>query len=556
MPNSNKQTRFLNKTWEKLYSYKNLLFILVCCIIIVTFFMGYLDYGLHFDKVNRLNNIISIINPNAYPINQTIFNLPFFGKEIPLMYKAYISSITDLRYLPLYFFDDYYIGLKLLDLAFFILTIFFSYKIIRKYTNYTYIFALLLIVNPLLYPQILFGFVYNMHILFFIYASDLLYRYYSYDQSNRWLLFGGTFLLFFSCNFFFYNTWILAAIFVISLLFFRKQLKKSTHSFKDLFVIASAFFIGLFNYITYNLYNGFPSISPFFLRLFSRQEYNENPIDAKLAKPFIEDIVYKLTKVIPRLYGEYSNLIFISFSIVLLAYIFISVILLKRKIADKYKYYFIPIVGLVIVIALILLSPKTFRADHYIRLSPLLELSIISIVILYSKVFASIWTKRISTAFLFLFLSLNIFMSYNSIQKASINKGTVNFSPAIFDLNDYLNANNIDYNNIIFTEWGFHAQLYFFNKGEVIINNIQYKLRNKKDPELSELVRSNLIAILEERKEVSKLYFPVSTVKLKYVSDALLKVVNKMGGKVYKQKVFYERSGQEVMYLYRVEGLD
>ncbi len=205
---------------------------------------------------------------------------------------------------------------------------------------------------------------------------------------------------------------------------------------------------------------------------------------------------------------------------------------------------------------MILLSPKTFRADHYIRLSPFLELSIISIAILYSKVFASIWIKRISTAFLFLFLSLNIFMSYNCAQKASINKGTGNFSPAIFDLNNYLNTNNIDYNNIIFTEWGFHAQLYFFNKGEVIINNIQYKLRNKKDPELSELVRSNLTDILEERKVVSELYFPVSAIKLKYVSDALLKVVNEMGGKVYKQKVFYERSGREAIYLYRVEDLN
>ena len=556
MPNNHKQTGFINKVWKKLYSSKNLLFILVCCILIVTFFMGYLDYGLHFDKVNRLNNIIPLINPEAYPINQSIFNLPFFGKEIPLMYKAYISSVTDLRYLPLYFFDDYYFGLRFLDFVFFVLTIFFSYKIIRKYTHYAYIFALLLIVNPILYPQILFGFVYNMHILFFIYASDLLYRYYSYDQSSRWLLFGGAFLLFFSCNFFFYNTWILAAVFVISLLFFRKQLNKSIHSFKDLFVIASAFFIGLFNYITYNLVNGFPSVSPFFLRLFSREEYNENPIDAKLAKPFLEDIVYKLTKVIPRLFGEYFNLIFISFLIVLLAYIIISVILLKRKIANKYRYYFIPIIGLLIVTVLILLSPKTFRADHYIRLSPFLELSIISIAILYSKVFASIWIKRISTAFLFLFLSLNIFISYNSVQKASINKGTGNFSPAIFDLNNYLNVNNIDYNNIIFTEWGIHAQLYFFNKGEVIINNIQYKLRNKKDPELSELVRSNLTDILEERKAVSELYFPVSTIKLKYVSDALLKVVNNMGGKVYKQKVFYERNGQEVMYLYRVEGLN
>lgn len=536
---------------------RNILFLIVCSIIIVTFFNGYFEYGLHFDKVNRVNNIIKYINPEANPVYQTISSIHIFGKEIPLMYKSYISSVTDLRYFPLYFFSDYNFGLKLLDLIFFVLTIFLSFLIVRRYTDYAYVFALLLLLNPILYPQILFGFIYNMHVLLFIFASHLLYQYYKNYPSSRWLLFGGYFILFFSCNFFIYNAWILIACFIISILFFRKQLLFSFSNFKDIRIIILAFFLGLFNYLIYNIKQGFPTLQPFFLRLLSREKYNENPIDSKLAKPFFEDIAHKLTEIVPSFYREYFALVIVGFLLILAAYILILAIILKRKITNEYKYYFIPVIGFVIVFILVLLSPKTFRAGHYIHLSPFLELSIICIILLYNKVFPLKLVKRVSGVLILVFIIFNIIVSYSLVKRVYSNKGSYHFTPAIYSLNNYLNSNHIDGNNVVHTEWGLYSQLYFLNKGEFEINDIFYGLLNKKEPELSEIVKERLVMVISKIPTDTVLYLPIYSKNnnYKHISNSLLKIVNELGGKAIKEKVFYEKDGKEVIYLYSITGI-
>ncbi len=541
---------------KKIQLNKDYLLLIVCSAIIAILFNGYFDYGLYFDKVYRVNNIIQLINPKAYPIHQSkcIFN--FFGYHIPLMYKSYVSSITDLRYLPLYFFDDYNFGLKLLDLFFFILTILLSYVIVKKYSGYAFVFALLLILNPILYPEILFGFIYNLHVLLFLFASHLLYRYYSNRHSKRWLLFGGFFFLFFSCNLYVYSAWILLACFVIIILFFRKQLMLSLCSLKDIFTILLAFIAGLFNYIYYNVTQGFPTIQPFFVRLFSREIYNKAPIDHKQAKPFIEDINYRLGDVFPKFYGEYFELILAGFLVFLIAYIIIAVVIMKRKLIKEYKYYFIPIIGFVIVYILILLSPNTSRAGHYIHLSPFLELSIICIVILYNKIFPMNWVKSVSGILVLVFLVLNFYISYSLSRDAFVNKGTGFFSPAIINLNNYLDSQRIDYADVKYPEWGIHAQLYFLNKGEVKTNNKHWELISKKEPELSELIRKRLIADFSESPDGSIVYFPLFCNIFKSISKSFLKVVDEMGGIVRKEKVFYELNGKEAIYLYSVTGID
>ena len=157
---------------------------------------------------------------------------------------------------------------------------------------------------------------------------------------------------------------------------------------------------------------------------------------------------------------------------------------------------------------------------------------------------------------LILFLGINIYISHSIVKKAYINQGEEFYSPAIFDLNNYVNANNIDFNDIIFLEWGFHEQLYFLNKGEVKITQIQQRLYNKSDPKLSEVLENSLLYILKQRPAGSELYFPVYISRFEHVSNALLKVVDKLWGKAIIQKVFYEKNGDVVMYLYKVSGID
>ena len=543
----------LKKIQQYFISNEKQLFVLICCILIAVFFRGYMDYGLHFDKANRLNNIIPLINPKAYPVNQSIFSISIFGKEIPLMYKQYISSVSGLSsmYLPLYFFDNYLFGLKFLDLLYFILTIYFSYKLARKYTSFAFIFGLMLLASPVLYPKILMDFTNNIHVILFLFAAHLLYLFYSKKQASKRLLFGGALILFFSCNLFFYNTWILTSIIVIVLLFFRKQLMASLSNLKELLIILLAFFIGMFNYIVYNVSMGFPSVSVFILRLFSREKYNEHPIDAVQAKPLLEDISYRFTHVIPNLLGRNHRLYFFFVLFFILAYVTMLIVLIKKKTLMKFRYYFIPIIGFIVTLALISISPKAFRADHFTRLSPFWELSIISLSILYIKVFSLKWVKPLVLTILLMFIGLNISMSYSKIKPSRVNKGNHVFTPAIYDLNNYILVNNIDFKNIYFTEWGICAQLYFLNKGEVIINDRNGQFRYKSEPELSEALNREIASFINSHPDLSEIYFPVLSKKDVYVMEALLKVLKSMGLRVQKQKTFYEHNGSEIIYLYK-----
>ncbi len=548
----------LNRTSKLLANNEEQLFLIVLAVIVAVFFRGYMDYGLHFDKVNRLNTIIHLINPKAYPDNQSIFNITIFGHQIPIMYKQYISSVSGLSsiYLPLYFFENYYVGLKFLDFTYFVLTIFLSYKLVRKYTDLAFVFGLMLLVSPILYPKILFGFVNNIHIILFLFASHLLYLYYSNKNPNKWLLFAGFFILFFSCNLFFYNSWILAGLLATILLFFPGRVKRTLLNIKELSIILIAFFIGLFNYIVYNVAMGFPSASLFFMRLFSRDEYNLHPIDAVQAKPFSEDIAYKFNTVIPHLLGKHYHIYYYSFMALILAYLIVLFVLIKQKVLKKYRFYFIPIFGFFVTFVLILLSPKTFRAGHYLHLSPFLELSIISIVILYMKVFTLKWIKPVLVTILILLISLNISSSYGKIKKSRLNKGRRVFSPAIYDLNNYLDLNNIDFNSVFFSEWGLSAQIYFLNKGEKIINDYTGEFRYKHDPELSESLERNIISFINDRPGIKEIFFPVLSYKDLYVLDGLLKVVKNLGFKAERFKTFYQNDGSEIIYLYRVTGIN
>ena len=558
MPKNHLSGSPFKKLQQYFASNESRLFVLVCCVIIAIFFKGYMNYGLHFDKVNRLNNIIPLINPKAYPVNQSIFSIAVFGKNIPLMYKQYISSVSGLTsiYLPLYFFDNYLFGLKFLDLFYFILTIYLSYKLVRKYTNLAFVFGLMLLASPILYPKILMDFTNNIHVILFLFAIHLLYLYYSKKQASKWLLFGGTLLLSFSCNLFFYNTWILISIIVIILLFFRKQLMASLSNLKELLIILLAFFIGMFNYIVYNVSMGFPSVSVFILRLFSREKYNEHPIDAVQARPLLEDISYRFTHVIPNLLGRNHHLYFFFVLFFILAYVTMLIVLIKKKTLKKFRYYFIPIIGFIVTLALISISPKAFRADHFTRLSPFWELSILSLAILYIKVFSIKWVKPLVLTLLLMFVGLNIGISYGKIVPSRENKGSHIFTPAIYDLNNYLLVNDIDFKTVYFTEWGICAQLYFLNKGEVIINDRNGQFRYKSEPELSEALNREISSFINSNPDLSEIYFPVLSNKDVYVMEALLKVLKSMGLKVQKQKTFYEHNGSEIIYLYKATGVN
>jgi hypothetical protein len=102
---------------------KSTLVILILFAIIGFLFRGSLDYGLQFDEVFRINNLIPLFNPEAYPYNQSIFDIHVFDVSIPLMYKQYISSVAIIPFLPICFFDNYLFGLRFLEFFYFFMSI-------------------------------------------------------------------------------------------------------------------------------------------------------------------------------------------------------------------------------------------------------------------------------------------------------------------------------------------------------------------------------------------------------------------------------------------------
>ena len=189
---------------------------------------------------------------------------------------------------------------------------------------------------------------------------------------------------------------------------------------------------------------------------------------------------------------------------------------------------------------------------------PFLELSILSLTILFKNIYNQKRIQAATAIFLVILLMLNIFVSSSEIARVNITKGEGYFSPAIFDLNRYLNENDIESEDIVFLEWGMYSQLYFLNKGEFKINSLVFQLLESKNKDERYAVFKSFFLSPHIQNHSTNLYFPLYAKDLdfrrKNIEEDFKDFIISYGGNLERIHTFYETNGDEIIYLYELNN--
>jgi len=519
-------------------------------------FRGSFDQGMQFDEVFRLNNLLPLINSNAEPYDQSIFSIKIFGYSIPLMYKFYVSSAVLIKWLPLMIFNDYLFGIRFLYITYFFISITTFFLILSRY-NYYYalITSALVATSPIFFPEVRIGFASSIHIFFLTLSLFLFYNFFN-EKKRTIYLFLAIFILFFAANVEFYFIWVIASIILSSIFLFPDYWRIILTSYKYMVVAILGAFLGLFNFIVYNLLTGFSTFKPLFLKIFFPSEYNLNPIDYKLTPPLFEEVLLKLDSV-SSFFDGYGMLYLLVLAMISLLYLFITWKIIRMNKFHKYRTYILSFVCFLLIFFFILITPNTTRAGHYVYLVPFIELSVLSLIVLLSKIYNQKRIQIVAAFFLVILLTLNIFVSNSEIARVNITKGTGHFSPAIFDLNHYLNENDIESDDIVFLEWCMHSQLYFLNKGEFKINSLVFQLLGKNKEERYIAFKSFFLSPHIQNRSTS-LYFPVYAKHMglttKGIYEDFSNFIISYRGRLERIHTFYETNGDEIIQLYELKN--
>ncbi len=524
----------------------DLLLILTVIAIACFLFRGSQDHGLSFDEVFRRNNLIPFFNAEAQPYNQSIYNFP--KTKIPLIYKNYISSMQLLPELIWVGFDDYRYGLRLSYLIYFILGALVLYAGLRT-VNQPLAFwsTLLAITNPMLFPECRYGFANPIHFFFIGLLVYLTRKYLLSDRRPSYLLFLISLVLFLLPNFIFYSWWIVAAVIISAIVLYPSSLFNLIKQPLNILAIGAGFLFGHFNFILYNLFRDFPSIRPLYNFIFHREKYNEKPIDYSESAGFLGDLTNKF-KMFQAQFEISITLLMMIVTLGCLSYFIIIYYLKKQKDIHRKWIYFAPLV-LVLTLIFILLSPNAHRSGHFIFLSPTWEIALAIIALKISY----LWPKfKLFPMFSLLAISLINFNGANSaVIKANETLGEGHFSPAFYNLNHYINDKGIKH-KLVHLHWGFYAQLYFLNRGEIISNSLVFNLINNPSEEdtfrtFDAFFSDPIITSLAD-----PIYFPLFTDWHQFTVEKFKKYIAKRGWTLELEKEFLERNKKPIFNLYRL----
>ena len=538
-------------------------YILPYSIFLVIIFLLFKDsthLGMQFDEVIRINNLLPFFYPDTQVYDQNIFSIHLFGYHIPLIYKFYLSSAMLIPYIPLALFkNDLLFGLRFLYGFYFFLSISVFFLIMSRKIDYTIslLTSILIITSPLFYPDALLGFAHSIHLIF---ISCAIYSFYLFFEEHRsqFFLFLGTFLLFFEANIEAYFLWVIAGLTIASIVIFSQYWKKVLGSIQYCLVILAAIILGWINFLIYNIFVPFATIKPIYFRIFDPLTYAESPVDYKQTSPLFADVWSKLTTTFPSFYSDYGIFYIILIIAMTILYIFLASKIIKMHRISQYKQYFFPFLCFSLIFILILLSPNTTRAGHYVYLIPFFELSIVFLFLLGEKIFNRKYLSKVLIITLIGLIVLNSVIIGMEVSSYRHTRGQGIYSPAIFDLNDYIHDESIRPDDIIFLEWGMYSQLYFLNKGDFKIHSIVFQLYDTKDSEERKSVFTKFFLKQKNPGQSDRLYFPLYRDGFNSRNDAILadfiEFITENNGTVKKIATFYETNGDEVMDMYALEN--
>ncbi len=486
----------VEKHSKKSYCDLALAMVLFICFLVMTNHVY--DYGLHFDEVNRLNPLFALFNPAAYPNEQAIWSISLGSIKIPMMYKEYISSLSTFYMLPIVLFRNPIIGLKTMYIVYFGVEISSVYLYLKRFNkNFALGVSLILLTNPLIYPDIFYGFANCFHVIFIILS---LYQFEKYYQTNALKnLFGGIFFICFGTNLSFYTIWNVVALLLSSMLIDFPLWKATLKNIKAIIVILSGAFLGLFNFILYNLLCGFPTVIKLFKYIFSTNEFE---MDGVSNESLYESIIVTLKKVDYMLNGKLSIYI-VLITLIISFWTLLAILKINKKTKiDRHTFY--PILIVIFTIVCLLISPKPRFAYHWLRLSPALEILIVlSFVLLKRCFFGHLHSlPYIATAF---FLIFAFWQCNEKVRDSKVAVEKFHLSNDYEFLANFFKRNDVRNEQIFYLEWGIEAPVYLATKGMVAGNGKPYyKLMTMDEPEiLSELMQ--MLSIIS----VSDAYIPL-----------------------------------------------
>jgi len=163
---------------------------------------------------------------------------------------------------------------------------------------------------------------------------------------------------------------------------------------------------------------------------------------------------------------------------------------------------------------------------------------------------------------LFIILILiNGFVIAEEICQYNKTRGTILFSPAIFDFKDYVDEKQINSKSIVFIQWGTYSQLYFLNKGEFFLNNLVFQMLGADSPKQRYYILESFILTHYSKNEYEEIYFPIyrEGIGLLYFDEIKKDLQNFLlthGGELELITTFNEKDGKPLIYLYRLSNID
>lgn len=499
--------------------------------------------GMQFDEVFRISQIFDILLPEAESFKQSIFDINILGVDIPVMLKQYISTGSLILFIPIVVFStlDEVIVLRCLYYIYYIVPILIFYFVSKKKSNKKFAFtsSFFILISPLLFPgiRIWFG-----NVLYLIPISLLLYLYDIKKSKKQFFILGFSFA--FMANISFYFVWNLLAICIALIVLYPKEMIELFKKPINNVILISGCLLGLFNFVIYNVMEGFPTISILFNSIFNRTEYNENPIDFKTMSTFIEDIANKCENYISYLGKGAVPLIIIQVLSILICLFFLF--FKYRELSEKkLKIYLMPVLIYILTLLFIMISPNATGMHHYAYLAVWQALSCTSAAVLLINLMKNIKYIKILIKTLIIGYGLSASVStFICVNEQVITGGTGYYSPAIYDLVEYCQENEIKGNETIHFNWGIYAQMYFLNRGDYKIVEHAYSLMN--------LDKSEVYENLDEYFEgnlMFEFYFPAYDSE---TTEFVLEYFQDREGQVLLEQTFYERDGEPVIYLYKI----
>ncbi len=526
-----------SRWWERRAPGVAVAAILLALVILVNFREAR-AHGMNYDEVLRLNPLVSLVNPDAEQVDQSIYSVEVGSQRLPVMVKSYISSITSVHLLPALLWDDPASGLRILYGVYLWIACLLLFLFLVRYG---FVFALgsaaLLAASPHLYPEIRFGFASVVHVIVLTAAAFCWRRAFETGRASLWFLGGLCFGL--AVNLRGPTMWTVGGLCAAGLILYPRVLFAQLRRPRVLLAAAAGCLLGGANYVVYNLATGGGTFRPFVTAMFRRKEYNRDPIDFRQLPDLSVELASKLRGLHVVLGGPGLDAVvfFATASVAGVALlVFAWRVLTGRELRSRAL--LLPAVALLFTWTFIFLTPKSGRAGHWAYLSPLLEISLMSgaLAIWGSRASGPRWRQIVAVALGAALVVASFAVTWDDVSTAVRTQGDGLFSPMIYEIAADVDDLDPEEHVVVAVDWGFWSQLYFLSEGEAPLSEYTFRFLRADDHRAAEILGSLLVAQRGQGRDV--LFLHRSRPVLGSALPTFLSGIDLLGGELRQVSVY------------------